>query len=104
MRRKQISEKYRPFKCKEVSSKFQYQTQFDHIVIVLVILLANYLVALLILIGERLHYSRNRVWPYINWFFYHINLFILGNVIRILLSTKVYKNRIKNYINFVGFF
>ena len=44
-----------------MTDQYQYHTQFDHVLNILFLLLACYIVAVVILIGERIHYARNRV-------------------------------------------
>ncbi|XP_045451926.1 uncharacterized protein LOC123660951 [Melitaea cinxia] len=56
--------RYSPISCTHVSA--HNKVQFEHTVIPIVILLSAYLFAGLVLLGEKLHYARNRVWPYVN--------------------------------------
>ncbi|CAH0726865.1 unnamed protein product, partial [Brenthis ino] len=57
-------EKYKSFECAHETNN--YKAQFEHFVNIIAVLLAAYILAVIILIGERIHYERNRVWPYVN--------------------------------------
>ncbi|XP_047534332.1 uncharacterized protein LOC125068971 [Vanessa atalanta] len=56
-------DKYRPAGCKQ--SNAQYNVQFEHTLIPIALLLVAYMMTLLILLGEIICHSRNRLWPYI---------------------------------------
>ncbi|XP_050344637.1 uncharacterized protein LOC126769761 [Nymphalis io] len=62
--RSMFIDKYRPVACEQ--SIVQYNVQFEHTLIPMALLLFAYLMALLILLGEKIHYYRNRVWPYVD--------------------------------------
>lgn len=57
-------EKYKSFECSHEMNN--YKAQFEHFVNIIAVLLAAYILAVIVLIGERIHYERNRVWPYVN--------------------------------------
>ncbi|XP_052742296.1 ionotropic receptor 75a-like [Bicyclus anynana] len=56
-------EKFSPLKCDD--SRGDYKSQFEHAVSPIIILFASYMLAVLVLIGERLHHRLNRVFPYV---------------------------------------
>ncbi|XP_064073221.1 ionotropic receptor 75a-like [Vanessa tameamea] len=58
-----VIDKYRPAACEQ--SNAHYNVQFEHTLIPIALLLVAYLMTLLILLGEIIYHSRNRLWPYI---------------------------------------
>ncbi|XP_034833056.1 ionotropic receptor 75a-like [Maniola hyperantus] len=56
-------DKYSPLKCED--STGVYKAQFEHVLAPVIILFSAYVLALVVLVGERIHYQMNRVWPYV---------------------------------------
>ncbi|CAH2090181.1 unnamed protein product [Euphydryas editha] len=57
-------DKYSPMSCRQATN--HYKVQFEHTIIPIVILFTAYFLALLVLVGEKIHYARYRVFPYVN--------------------------------------
>ncbi|CAK1582958.1 unnamed protein product [Parnassius mnemosyne] len=62
MKRIIVMNDYTPLSC--TINAFHRNTQFDHILSPLIIMLVSYVLVCIILVAERIHNERNKVWPY----------------------------------------
>lgn len=56
-------DKYSPLQCEDTMNV--YKAQFEHVLAPIIILVSAYALAIAVLVGERVYYQMNRVWPYV---------------------------------------